>query len=70
MEAVERLSEIGDGHKMVTNGVSGEAAAEAPEPRGVANGWAPGARRDRIGAPRGTRTHDPVIKNHLLYQLS
>ena len=22
------------------------------------------------GAPRGTRTHDPVIKNHLLYQLS
>ena len=22
------------------------------------------------GAPRGTRTHDPLIKNQLLYQLS
>ncbi len=70
MEAVERLSEIGEGHKWVTNGVSGEVAEAASKPRAVANGWAPGTRSDRIGAPRGTRTHDPVIKNHLLYQLS
>jgi hypothetical protein len=69
-QAVERLSEVGRGHKSVTNGVEGPDAQEAVEARAAANGWGSGARRASGGAPRGTRTHDPVIKNHLLYQLS
>ncbi len=41
-------------------------ASEAPEGAALASP----CEREENGAPRGTRTHDPVIKNHLLYQLS
>jgi hypothetical protein len=69
-EAVERLAEVGVGHKLVTNGVPGGKEGEVLEPRAAETGRGPGDASDRVGAPRGTRTHDPVIKNHLLYQLS
>ena len=62
MEAVERISEIGRGHILVTKPGSEEGVA----PLSVVNGWEQGGN----GAPRGTRTHDPLIKNQLLYQLS
>ncbi len=37
--------------------------------RDIPNGCS-GQRRKKNGAPTGTRTQDPMIKSHLLYQLS
>ena len=60
-KAVERIAGIGNGHILVTNEVK-EATTGRPIRKSLRDG--------KIGAPRGTRTHDPLIKNQLLYQLS
>ena len=61
-EAVERLSGMGHGHFMDTMGGGPEGAPNGPSRKSL--------RKGKNSAPRGTRTHDPLIKNQLLYQLS
>jgi len=60
-EAVERIAGIGNGHILVTNEVK-DGTTGMPLRKSL--------RGRKNGAPRGTRTHDPLIKNQLLYQLS